>query len=73
MKKIKILSKMMALIYIANEFGNGNLKVTTILDEDGMWQGKVILESTNESPKDDEDMAEFYIKAICSEKLKKGD
>lgn len=40
-----LLSKEIALLYLSNEFGNTPLKVTTILDNDGCWTGKVILES----------------------------
>ena len=68
MIKIKILSKIMALIYLFHEFGNVNLKVTTVLDEEGYWTGKVILEQTIENPKDDTELAEFYTKAFCEKK-----
>ena len=63
------LSKTMALIYLFNEFGNVNLNVTTVLDENGCWTGKVILEQTTEPATDDVEMADFYTKAIC-EKIK---
>ena len=72
MIKIKILSKIMALIYLFHEFGNVNLKVTTVLDEEGCWTGKVILEQTLESPKDDTELAEFYTKAFCEKNSKRG-
>ncbi len=69
MRKVKFLSKLMALIYLFHEFGNGNLKVTTVLDDEGCWVGKVILESTNEPAVDDKEFADFYTKAICQEVL----
>ena len=68
MKKVKILSKIMALIYLFHEFGNVNLKVTTVLDDNGCWIGKVILEQTTENPKDDTEFAEFYTKAFCEKR-----
>lgn len=61
--KIKFLSKMMTLIYLFYEFGNGNLKVTTYLDDDGCWLGKVLIESTKENAKDDLELADFYTQA----------
>lgn len=63
---------MMALIYLFHEFGDVNIKVTTILSEKGSWQGKVILEDTTEKPKDDEDFAKFYTLAYCNEIENKG-
>lgn len=60
----KVLSKEMALQYIYNEFGNVNLKVTTELTDDSIWTGKVILEETDETPRDDEELAKFYSKTI---------
>ena len=68
MKKVKILSKIMALIYLFHEFGNVNLKVTTVLDNNSCWSGKVILEQTTENPKDDAEFAEFYTKAFCEKR-----
>lgn len=68
MTKVKILSKIMALIYLFHEFGNENLKVTTVLDENGCWVGKVVLERTTENAKDDAEFAEFYTKAFCEKR-----
>lgn len=39
-----ILSREIALLYLTNEFPNHPLKVTTILSDEGIWTGKVILE-----------------------------
>lgn len=69
MRKTRYLSKIMTLIYLFHEFGNGNLKVTTVLDDNGCWVGKVILESTNKPAEDDKEMAEFYTEALCREVL----
>lgn len=63
----KILSKIMALIYLYHEFGNVNIKVTTVLDSNNCWTGKVILEQTNEEAKDDAEFAKFYTLAYCEE------
>jgi hypothetical protein len=67
MNKEMYLSKLMALNYLFYEFGNGNLKVTTVLDENGGWTGKVVLEQTLEKPKNDVDLANFYLKVLCSD------
>ena len=72
MKTTKFLSKIMALIYLFYEFGNGNLKVTTVLDNAGCWTGKVILEETTEEAKDDVEFANFYAKTFCEEKKQLG-
>ena len=71
MEEKQILSKLMTLIYLFNEFGNVNLEVTTVLDKEGCWTGKVILEQTTQPAVDDLQMADFYTKVIC-EKLKNG-
>ncbi len=68
MKDVKILSKEMALFYLYHEFGNVNLKVTTDLNENGTWTGKISLEETKEPPKDDKDFLTFYLKAFEQEK-----
>ena len=39
-----VLSKEIALLFLANEFSNSPLKVTTVLDDNNCWTGKVILE-----------------------------
>jgi hypothetical protein len=39
-----------------------------VLDENGCWVGKVILEQTTENAKDDTEFAEFYTKAFCEKK-----
>lgn len=71
-KKIKILSRLMALLYLYNEFGKQNLKVTTYLDEDGCWVGKVLIEVTEEKLGADEmEFAQFYANALCEETKRK--
>lgn len=69
MKEIKILSKIMALIYLFYEFGNVNFKVTTILDDNGCWTGKVMLEQTEEPPQNDVELANFYTKEFCKKTI----
>lgn len=64
---------MMALIYIFHEFGDVNLKVTTVLDEKGVWLGKVILEGTTQTAKDNEEFIDFYTSAIAEQERHLGE
>lgn len=53
MNNVQVLSKETLLVYLINELGDGNFKVTTVLDENGCWTNKVIIEgSTNENNED---------------------
>ncbi len=57
---VQILSKEIALLYLSNEFGNFPLKVTTVLDKNNCWTGKVILETADvKSKKQDFDYLKF--------------
>lgn len=62
-EKVEILSQFMTFMYLNYEFGHRNFKVTTVL-EDGCWANKVILEATDEFPKDDKNFERFYKKAL---------
>lgn len=57
----KTYSKPTLITYLLNELGNGNFEVTTVLDENGCWTGKVIIEQSSADRNDD---AEYY-KAIA--------
>lgn len=49
---VMILDKNTLLVYLINELGNHPWKVTTVLDDNGCWTAQLILEGTEEEPKD---------------------
>ena len=53
MKDVEILSKETLLVYLINELSGGNHKVTTHLDKDGCWVGKIEIEVSYEEENDD--------------------
>lgn len=60
-KREQVLSKEIALLYLQNEFADAPIRVTTILDNDRCWTGKVLLEMADEN----EEIQDFeYLKAI---------
>lgn len=60
-KSEMILDKNTLLVYLINELGNQSWKVTTVLDDNGCWTAHLIIEGTNEKPKD----IENYYKSIA--------
>jgi hypothetical protein len=55
MKNITTLSKETLLVYLINELSKGNFKVTTHLDENGCWVGKIDIEVSHEEENNDDD------------------
>lgn len=49
---VMILDKNTLLVYLINELGDHPWKVTTVLDDNGCWTAHLILEGTEEEPKD---------------------
>lgn len=49
---VMILDKNTLLVYLINELGDHSWKVTTVLDDNGCWTAHLILEGTEEEPKD---------------------
>lgn len=54
MNRKTTLSKETLLVYLINELSSGNYTVTTELDEDGCWLGKVRIEACLEKNNDNE-------------------
>ena len=52
------LSKETLLVYLINELSSGNYIVTTDLDEEGYWVGRVHIETCLEKNNDDD---EYYM------------
>ena len=57
-----ILSKETLLTYLINELSSGNYEVTTHLDNQGCWIGKVTIEISGKEENNDND----YYKALVS-------
>ena len=55
------LSKETLLVYLINELSSGNYKVTTDLDEEGCWVGRIHIESCFEKNNDDD---EYYMNLV---------
>lgn len=53
-----ILSKETLLVYLINELSSGNYKVTTDLDEEGCWIGRIHIEACHEKNNEDD---EYYM------------
>lgn len=68
-ERVQYLSKEMLITYLYNELGNSTVKVTTHLDKQNCWTGKISMEVVHGTPKDDRELAEFYLKILCEEKL----
>lgn len=55
MKSVNILSKETLLTYLINELSSSNYQVTTHLDKDGCWIGKIEIEISGKKENDDND------------------